>query len=445
LLPRGNDRLSIPQAVIFGLLAIARKWPSIRLTLNGSLAKVYHLSNGISMAKHVLLGWQISTVHGWGVVGLNLALNWASDQQIESAATAFDLALIDVDPIQKCALAPFIKRSQEVQKVLQSHANGQMMYNGTFLASLGNDFRMGASAHNVTITSNSMIGVIAFELSLSAEGLERAKHFSRIVTHSSWNERVLRAYGIENVLTVPQGIDPAYFCPGPKHGFFRDRFLIFSGGKAEYRKAQDIVLAAFKVFSERHPEAVLVTAWHNFWPETIQSLDWSGLLSPVVFNEKKQFNVPGWAIANGVRADRLIDLGIVPNLKMPMVLREMDVALFPNRCEGATNMVAMECMACALPVILSRNTGHVDLIEKIEKNSCYTLDDQRQTARGFPGIGGVSGWGESQIHEVVERLEQVFSDRAEAKRRGRRAAERLAQLTWQATAEQLKEIVMASS
>jgi glycosyltransferase involved in cell wall biosynthesis len=398
--------------------------------------------DGISMAKHVLLGWQISTVHGWGVVGLNLALNWASDQQIESEATSYNPALIDIDPIQKCALAPFIKRSQEFQNVLQSHANGRINYEGVFLASLGNDFRMGAIAHNVTIMGNPTIGIIAFELGLSAEGLERAKHFSRIVTHSSWNERVLRAYGIENVLTVPQGIDSAYFCPGPKRGYFRDRFLIFSGGKAEYRKAQDIVLAAFKIFSERHPEAVLVTAWHNLWPETIRSLDWSGLLSPVVFNEKKQFNVFGWATANGVRADRIIDLGIVPNLKMPMVLREMDVALFPNRCEGATNMVAMECMACALPVILSRNTGHVDLIGKIEKNSCYSLDNQDQTARGFAGIGGVSGWGESRIDEIVERLEQVFFDRAEATRRGRQAAERLAQLTWQATAQQIKDIVM---
>jgi glycosyltransferase involved in cell wall biosynthesis len=96
-------------------------------------------------------------------------------------------------------------------------------------------------------------------------------------------------------------------------------------------------------------------------------------------------------------------------------------------------------MACGLPVILSRNTGHIDLIEN---DNCYTLDDQRQTARGFAGIDGVQGWGESQIDEVVERLEQVYVDRAEAKRRGTRAGERLAQFTWQATAQQMKEIVI---
>ena len=40
----------------------------------------------------------------------------------------------------------------------------------------------------------------------------------------------------------------------------RERFLIFSGGKMELRKGQDIVLAAFKIFARRHPEATLVTA-----------------------------------------------------------------------------------------------------------------------------------------------------------------------------------------
>ena len=63
------------------------------------------------MAKQVLVGWQISTAHGWGVYGLNLALNWASDPQIDSA-TSFVLEpnLIDIDPLRARAIAPFVKR-----------------------------------------------------------------------------------------------------------------------------------------------------------------------------------------------------------------------------------------------------------------------------------------------------------------------------------------------
>jgi glycosyltransferase involved in cell wall biosynthesis len=345
---------------------------------------------------------------------------------------------VDIDPNQHRALGPFVRRSQEFRTVLQSHANGRIKYKGAFVDALGNDLRSLENAYKTKIKGKPTIGAVFLEWGLAPQAVERAKDFSLIVTGSIWNERVLRASGIENVRTILQGIDPAYFHPEPKRGFLQDRFLVFSGGKPEYRKAQDIVLAAFKVFSGRRPEAVLVTAWHSFWPELARSLDWSGLLSPVIFNEKCQFNPSGWAIANGIPAHQIIELGVVPNRKMPEVLREIDVAVFPNRAEGGTNLVAMECMACGVPVILSRNTGHIDLIEN---DSCYTLDDQRQTARGFAGINDVGGWGESQIDEIVERLDQVYFDRSEAKRRGARAAERMAQLTWQETAQQMKEIV----
>jgi glycosyltransferase involved in cell wall biosynthesis len=391
------------------------------------------------MAKRVLLGWQISTLHGWGVYGLNLALNWAADRQIESASTMLDPSLIvDIDPIQQRALGPFVRRSQEFHTILQSRANGRIKYKGAFVEALGNDLRSLENAYKTKIKGKPTIGAVFFESGLAPQAIERARNFLLIVTGSSWNERVLRAYGIENVRTILQGIDPAYFHPGPKRGLLQNRFLVFSGGKPEYRKGQDLVLAAFKVFSERHPEAVLVTAWHSFWPEFARSLDWSGLLSPVIFNENGQFNPSGWAVANGIPAHQIIELGVVPNRKMPMVLREMDVAVFPNRAEGGTNLVAMECMACGLPVILSRNTGHIDLIKN---DACYTLDDQRKTERGFAGIEGVPGWGESQIDEIVERLEQVYFDRTEANRRGARGAERLAQLTWQVTAQQMRKIV----
>jgi len=393
------------------------------------------------MAKHIVLGWQISTGHGWGVYGLNLALNWASDSEIESATSVqLDSTIIDIDPMRTHALAPFIKRSLEFQYSLQKFANTEIEYNGTFLASLDHMFLQPASAHNVLIAGKPSIGIIFFEVALAAEAIARASRFPLVVTGSTWNESILRAYGITNVRTVLQGVDTTHFHPAPKLNLFRDRFLIFSGGKAEYRKAQDLVLAAFKVFSKRHPEALLVTAWRNPLPDTIRSLDLSGYLCPVVLDKTNQIDVYGWAAANDIARTQVMDLGFVPNLKMPGILREMDVAVFPNRGEGGTNLVAMECMACGLPTILSRNTGHLDLID--ENESCYLLDKQGQTLYGLAGVNGVPGWGESNVDEIVERLEQVFSDRAEAASRGIRAADRLSQLTWEATATRMKDIIM---
>ena len=57
---------------------------------------------------------------------------------------------------------------------------------------------------------------------------------------------------------------------------FDDRFVIFSGGKLEYRKGQDIVIAAFKIFQKRHPEALLITAWHNVWPQFMTGIEQTG-------------------------------------------------------------------------------------------------------------------------------------------------------------------------
>ena len=118
-----------------------------------------------------------------------------------------------------------------------------------------------------------------------------------------------------------------------------------------------------------------------------------------------------------------------------------NVAVFPNRGEGGTNQVAMECMASGIPVILSRNTGHLDIIED---GNCFTLDDQRVASFGFPGSDGVEGWGESQVDEIVARLEEVYGDRSDAARRARQGAETIEKRTWAAHARQLKEMIVSS-
>jgi len=145
-------------------------------------------------------------------------------------------------------------------------------------------------------------------------------------------------------------------------------------------------------------------------------------------------------VANHIAPEQVIDLGNVPNVSMPPILREMDAAVFTNRSEGGTNLVAMECMACGIPVILARNTGHLDLIKD---DNCYPLDDQRAVENRWNSVGDVACWGESQVEEVVERFEQIFADRAAAKQRGTRAAAMMQGMTWAETARHMKELVLA--
>jgi glycosyltransferase involved in cell wall biosynthesis len=290
------------------------------------------------------------------------------------------------------------------------------------------------------IVGRPTIGFSFFDTTrLSAATIERARSLPLIVAGSDWNKRVLNEHGLDNVVTVLQGVDPALFHPAPAGQWLSDRFCVFSGGKLEYRKAQDIVLAAFRIFAHRHKEALLVTAWYCPWQGFASSLDVTELVSPVRFDHDGKIDVVGWAAANGIATDQILDLGAVPNQQMPSILREMDVAVFPNRCEGGTNLVAMECMACGLPVILSSNTGHLDLMDDV---NCFPLEHQTLLDGYGAAIGAVPGWGESSVEEVVENLEQVFADQPAARHRGRLAAESMVNLTWKRTAERLKGLIL---
>ena len=93
-----------------------------------------------------------------------------------------------------------------------------------------------------------------------------------MIAGSGWNRNVLSGLGFRNVRLVHQGVEDRTFRPGPKSGRFANRFVVFSGGKLEFRKGQDIVLAAFKRFHAKHSEALLVAMWGNPWPETERTL-----------------------------------------------------------------------------------------------------------------------------------------------------------------------------
>jgi glycosyltransferase involved in cell wall biosynthesis len=394
----------------------------------------------MAMTRSVMIQWSISSYFGWGVYGLNLALQWAGDPTIAPVCVSpIDAGKIDIDPLRQRAILPFLIRSLEFQAQLSHHGNGTATADAPLLLALGNGLCGSAAAHNVVLEGQPTIGVVFFEEALDAEAVRRGKQLPLIITGSTWNERALRAYGIEHVQTILQGIDPTHFYPAPKLGMMPDRFLVFSGGKAEMRKGQDIVMAAFRIFAKRHPEATLVTAWHSPWPHLARSLDPTGIAAPVVFNQDNKLDVAAWAVANDIAPEQVIDLGNVPNASMPPILREMDAAVFANRAEGGTNLVAMECMACGIPVVLSRNTGHLDLIKD---DNCYPLDDQRAVESRWNSVGDVACWGESQSGEVVERLEQIFADRAAARERGMRAAAMMAGMTWAHTARQMKNVAL---
>jgi glycosyltransferase involved in cell wall biosynthesis len=90
----------------------------------------------------------------------------------------------------------------------------------------------------------------------------------------------------------------------------------------------------------------------------------------------------------------------------------------------------MEAMACGLPVIISSNTGHLDLIED---DNCIAL-----THQSWSHDPNRPGWGTSDIDEIVDALARVYRDREHAKMRGQKASQFMEKLGW---AEQIHKLI----
>jgi glycosyltransferase involved in cell wall biosynthesis len=346
---------------------------------------------------------------------------------------------LNLDVWQGRRLAPLFARQQHLLDLFQQKGvDTAIPLDYPVLHALRNGFEPDLDHQDYIGVCNA--GVIFFEdTAIGPDALGRARTYDVIVTGSTWNQEVARAAGIGHAIKVFQGIDPALFHPAPRRDLFPGRFVVFSGGKLEFRKGQDIVVAAFRKFRETHEDALLAFAWANQWAESVETIGEAPNTegAPEPFDDGAAFDVPAWLVANGIPEDAFVDLGMPPNDHMPLILREADAALFPNRCEPGTNLVAMEAMACGVPAILSGNTGHRDLIDG---ENCYVLREQKPVAPAA-GIAGTEGWGESSVDEAVAALEAIYDDRAAAATRAEAGAATLAGITW---AHQIKKLLEAA-
>lgn len=368
------------------------------------------------------ISWQLTDLHGWGVFGLNLA-----DQLIQNG------------PVPPLLLSePFIKSiSPDVEKRLQPYfteqanllaqidaANRQATLNEVLLLhSLGNSFIHSPISDKVRGHTN--VGFVFFEnMEMDDHAMDRARMYDKIIAGSSWNRDAIRDMGFENTDFVSQGVDLNRFKPRKKAGTFDDKFIVFSGGKLELRKGQDIVLAAFKEFHARHDDTLLLTNWLNPWAETAKNMRLSPHFDHEPGIENGAIDFKNWVSAAGLPDGAHIDVGVVPNSHIPSIIGEADVALFTNRCEGGTNLVAMETMASGIPCILSSNTGHLDIIDG---DNCYPLKQQNASPKDVDSTGL---WGESDIEEILENLEKAYQDREDARSRAAAGVASMEKLSW---------------
>jgi glycosyltransferase involved in cell wall biosynthesis len=394
------------------------------------------------MAPEVAISWQVGPNFGWGLFGLQIAV------QLTLSGRATPVLLSDIlnykgDPVERGMLEDIWATNREAIRAMRTRMAPGSRVNMKIpvLAALGNnatrqfvhpDFHyLGSRTHGLVFLENSEI---------SPKTAEIFNAFDTLTAGSTWARDVLRHRGVEKAETCLQGIDPALFHPAPKRGYLKDRFVIFSGGKLEFRKGQDIVLEAVKRFRKRHPETLLICLWDNpmlsglfvellnrspYHPRmadrvSAAGVDWTGMIADA-----------------GLPADAVRMLPTVENWILPQVMREADVALFPNRCEGGTNMVAMQAMACGVPCILSANSGHLDILAD---GACLPLRQQSPVDAAHPGLS-TQGWGESDIDEIIEALEVVYTDRETARTIGNAGADQMAALSWKTQIESLASLI----
>ena len=382
----------------------------------------------------VMFHWGVSSYFGWGVYGLNLMLQWARRRDLSVCCPLpLDPKELDLNPIERWALEQVLDESREARARLGG-LRGKARLSCIVLHGLGNNLSLSGSQRHLELFGTPTIGVVFFEWNSFDKTLrQRAGLYPLIVAGSTWNRDVLAGLGLDQVEVVLQGVDTTHFHPAPRMGWFANRFAIFSGGKLERRKGHDLVVDAFRVFAQRHRDALLVTAWSSPWPHLARSLNVNACVQPVPFGDDGQVDALAWTRANGISVQQVLHLGRVPNAQMPRILREMDIALFPNRAEGGTNLVAMECMACGVPTILSANTGHRDLIRS---SNCLALERQGRVPEP-----GCEDWGESDVEEIVENLERAYQDRTAAQDRGRRGARLMAELTWERQSDKFASLI----
>jgi glycosyltransferase involved in cell wall biosynthesis len=284
----------------------------------------------------------------------------------------------------------------------------------------------------VNVRGTRTFGYTFFENELNENSRKNAPLYDRIFCGSTWCKDKLLEAGIPHADVLLQGVDPDLFYP-VEEGKNNEMFVIFSGGKFEYRKGQDLVLKAVKVLQERYQDVVLVNCWYNLWPQTMNLMR----ISPHIV-----FDVRGttWEEImhhlyqlNGLDERRIVTCPLMRNSELRSLYAKTNVGLFPNRCEGGTNLVLMEYMACGKPVIASYSSGHRDIVNE---NNALLLKNLRQNTLSDHGAA-FAVWDEPSLEEIVESLDYAYHHRDAIGTLGTRAGEDMKQLMWGTTADKL--------
>lgn len=258
-----------------------------------------------------------------------------------------------------------------------------------------------------------------------------ALRFNHIACGSTWAteqmKEALKGFDV-GVSTAIQGVDADVFHPLDDETYpDPEKFTIWSAGKFEYRKAQDVVIRAVGVMMARHKDVHLKTSWWNPWPQSEATMAQSQLIPW----RNSQFE----ACCQYLDMNRVQMIGPEAHGLSVNHINTCDVGLFPNRCEAGTNLPLMEAMSCGLPVLAITSHGHADVTKHFDSRSAIHSKPFIVLRSGMD----VAEWYEPELDEVIANLELAYSDRDALPDMGESNRSWMDRFTWAACAQSLLE------
>ena len=393
------------------------------------------------MAKdQILIDWPLTPYTGWGSYGIQLAQALIARNQIRVVVSCKADRSPHCDPIWLLQLDAIEEFSKQLINRIKEEPNSVLKTNSKIaMGPIGN------LIPPLRIYAEHQVGVAFFERSsVNEEFKQGLGKYSLVITGSNWNQKILTENGINHAEMIHQGVDRSRFNSIPIPKLLNRPFVIFAGGKLEARKGQDIIIEAFKRFNKYCPNAILIACWGNIGNVGLKTISASKYVteSPENGDAKSLFK---WLIKNDIAQNNLMVPEIMANSHLPNIIKQADVAVFTSRCEGGTNLMAMETLACGIPTLVSANTGHLDLIE---------MGMAHLIAVGSEGIGKVPAsitadyggdeeaqWGETNPDELVECWLRLWKEKDVWREKGIIGEKSMNAMSWQNSMNKLLELL----
>jgi glycosyltransferase involved in cell wall biosynthesis len=237
--------------------------------------------------------------------------------------------------------------------------------------------------------------------------LDRLRYAYKIITFSKFGHDCLEKSGFASTM-IYEGVDTDIFKPmvkeevRKKFNIPQDKFvfgMIGANKENPPRKAWQEAMEAFKLFSDKHPEAIFFYQSNQNMPGGFPILEFARNLNIL----DKVFHLD----------DYLSFIHVGPK-EIAEIINTFDVLLQPSATEGF-GLLSVEAQACGVPVIVNNYSSMPELVGEGAGLVCKPGKEFFSPAQGY--------WKFPDVLDLYEKMEEMFvADREKMGEKGRENA-----------------------